>query len=89
MLGFDGPEDNLTPDEFDQLFGEYQLLRYAADPSLAQVRSVDTPTQTLRSLITTPSLTLTNFCQLLAGRGLFRCAGGTLKQFEFPRTISS
>ena len=37
MLGFDGPDDNLTPDEFDQLFEEYQLLRYAADPGLVHV----------------------------------------------------
>lgn len=89
MLGFDGPDDNLTSDEFDQLFEEYQLLRYAADPSLAQVRSVDTPTRTCRSMMTTPRLTVTNFSQLLACRGLFRCAGGTLKQFEFPETSPS
>ena len=49
MLGFDGPDDNLTPDEFDQLFEEYQLLRYAADPGLVHVRSVDTPTPACRS----------------------------------------
>jgi hypothetical protein len=43
MLGFDGPDDNLTPEEFDQLFEEYQLLQYAVDPELAQFRSVDSP----------------------------------------------
>jgi hypothetical protein len=89
MLGFDGPDDNLTPAEFDQLFEEYQLLLYASDPSLAQVRSVDAPTRTCRSMMTTPRLTLADFLQLLAGRGLFRCAGSTLKQFEFPGTSSS
>ncbi|MBZ5490681.1 MAG: hypothetical protein LAO76_07095 [Acidobacteriia bacterium] len=83
LLGFDGPEDNLTPDEFDRLFEEYQLLRYAADPSLAQVRNVATPTRTCRSMIT-PRLTLADFCHLLGGRGLFRCAGGALKQLDFP-----
>lgn len=34
MVGFDGPEDNLTIEEFNQLFSEYNLVRYAEQPSL-------------------------------------------------------
>lgn len=89
MLGFDGPDDDLTPEEFDQLFEEYQLLRYAADPGLAQVSSVEAPTRACRSWITTPSLTLADLRHLLAGRGLFRCSSGALKHFNFPRAGSA
>lgn len=34
MVGFDGPEDNLTVEEFNQLLSEYKLIRYAEQPSL-------------------------------------------------------
>jgi hypothetical protein len=37
MLSFDGPEDNLTRDEFSELLPEYDLLRYAEHPGLLQV----------------------------------------------------
>jgi hypothetical protein len=34
MVGFDGPEDNLTVEEFNQLLKEYKLVQYAEQPSL-------------------------------------------------------
>jgi hypothetical protein len=34
MVGFDGPEDNLTIEEFNQLAKDYQLVRFAEQPSL-------------------------------------------------------
>ena len=34
MVGFDGSEDNLTVEEFNQLLSEYKLIRYAEQPSL-------------------------------------------------------
>jgi len=34
MVGFDGPDDNLTLAEFNQLLEEYSLLKYAETPSL-------------------------------------------------------
>jgi hypothetical protein len=34
MVGFDGPDDNLTLAEFNQLLDEYGLLKYAETPSL-------------------------------------------------------
>ena len=34
MVGFDGTEDNLTVEEFNQLVSEYKLIRYAEQPSL-------------------------------------------------------
>lgn len=34
MLGFEGPDDCLTLDEFFQLVSEYSLLRYAEQPRL-------------------------------------------------------
>lgn len=34
MVGFDGPEDNLTVEEFNQLLSEYNLVRYAEQPGL-------------------------------------------------------
>lgn len=34
MVGFDGPEDNLTLEEFNQLLSEYKLIQYAEQPSL-------------------------------------------------------
>lgn len=36
LIGFDGPEDNLTVEEFEQLMAEYGLLRFAEQPSLAR-----------------------------------------------------
>src|SRR5262249_53340884 len=36
MFSFEGPEDNLSLDDFSQLLPEYNLLRYAEDPSLLQ-----------------------------------------------------
>lgn len=82
MLGFDGPDDNLTPREFDELFEEYQLLRYAADPGLAQAHSVGlTPQPRHRVTRTRPGLTLADFRRLISDHGLFRCRGGGLKQF--------
>jgi len=36
LIGFDGPEDNLTIEEFDQLMAEYGLLQFAEQPSLAR-----------------------------------------------------
>jgi hypothetical protein len=37
MLSFDGPEDNLTLDEFLELLPEYNLLRFAEEPGLLQL----------------------------------------------------
>lgn len=34
MVGFDGPEDNLTIEEFNQLAKDYQLVRFAEQPNL-------------------------------------------------------
>jgi hypothetical protein len=34
LIGFDGPEDNLTLEEFNQLLSEYRLIQYAEQPSL-------------------------------------------------------
>ncbi len=34
MICFEGPDDNLTPAEFEQLTEEYRLLTYLEDPSL-------------------------------------------------------
>jgi hypothetical protein len=36
MVGFDGPDDNLTLAEFNQLLDEYGLLKYAETPSLVR-----------------------------------------------------
>lgn len=36
LLGFDGPDDNLTVQDFCQLFSEYNLLQYAEQPALLQ-----------------------------------------------------
>lgn len=38
MLCFDGPDDNLTREEFSQLLPEYELLRYAEQPELLQAQ---------------------------------------------------
>ena len=51
MVGFDGPDDNLTLAEFNQLLEEYGLLKYAETPSLVaaqpegQEHPVHVPTQ--------------------------------------------
>ena len=34
LLSFDGADDNLTLEDFSQLFAEYDLLRYAQQPGL-------------------------------------------------------
>jgi hypothetical protein len=36
LLSFDGPDDNLTAQDFAQLFLEYNLLQYAERPALLQ-----------------------------------------------------
>jgi hypothetical protein len=36
LLSFDGPDDNLTAQDFAQLFSEYNLLQYAERPALLQ-----------------------------------------------------
>lgn len=37
MLSFEGPEDDLTVDDFLQLLPEYNLLQYAEQPTLLHV----------------------------------------------------
>jgi hypothetical protein len=37
LLSFEGAEDDLTIDEFSQLLPEYNLIRYAEQPSLLQI----------------------------------------------------
>lgn len=37
LLSFEGPEDDLTVDDFSQLLPEYDLLRYAEQPALLQI----------------------------------------------------
>jgi len=62
MIGFDGDEDNLTLEEFNQLLTEYNLVRYAEQPSLAQSDSpvVNVPTRESQTspmlVISLPSL---------------------------------
>jgi hypothetical protein len=36
LLSFDGPDDNLTAQDFAELFLEYNLLQYAERPALLQ-----------------------------------------------------
>ena len=38
LLSFEGPEDDLTVDDFSQLLPEYDLLRYAEQPALLHVQ---------------------------------------------------
>src|SRR5690348_2244360 len=37
LLSFEGPDDDLTVEDFSQLLPEYNLLRYAEQPALLQV----------------------------------------------------
>ena len=36
LVSFEGADDTLTPEDFDSLLGEYDLLDYAANPALIQ-----------------------------------------------------
>ena len=36
LLSFEGPDDDLTVEDFSQLLPEYNLLRYAEQPALLQ-----------------------------------------------------
>jgi hypothetical protein len=36
LLEFEGPDDHLTPDDFDRLIAEYNLLQYAEKPELLE-----------------------------------------------------
>lgn len=61
MIGFDGPEDNLTVEEFNRLFSEYNLVRYAEQPSLihsslAAAGETTPPTSVLKSQTDNPGL---------------------------------
>ncbi len=38
MIGFDGADDNLTLEEFNQLLVEYDLLKFTEQPSLVQAQ---------------------------------------------------
>lgn len=39
LLSFDGPDDHLTTTDFCQIFSEYNLLKYAEDPTLLHAQS--------------------------------------------------
>ncbi len=43
MLGFDGEDDNLTLEEFNDLVAEYDLLRFAEQPSRVQLEPPPPP----------------------------------------------
>lgn len=43
MVGFDGPEDNLTVEEFNQILKEYKLLRYVEQPNLIHSPASSSP----------------------------------------------
>lgn len=52
MIGFDGADDNLTVEEFDQLMAEYGLLVFAEQPSLAQaIPAASAPLQPVHALV--------------------------------------
>jgi hypothetical protein len=85
ILGFDGADDNLTVEQFDALYAEYGLLRYIADPGLVRVAAeCDAPmlqsVQRCRTRL--GRLSTMDLGRLIAGQGLFRCAGDRLTQFN-------
>jgi hypothetical protein len=79
MLGFDGPDDNLTVEEFEQLVSEYGLLRYAEKPSL-----LDKPLAAYHQSksFSVPAFTLEEFAHLLSGHALFRYPRSGFGQFD-------
>ena len=85
MLGFDEADDNLTVEEFDALYAEYNLLRYLVEPGLVRAvtekkTSLSPAVKPCRKLLT--SLSISDVGRLIAGQGLFRCAGDRLTQFN-------
>lgn len=82
MLGFDGPDDNLTVEEFEHLFSEYGLLRYAERPSLVQLHGKVPATCRQSNSFPVPNFTTDELAHLLSGRALFRYARSGFGQFE-------
>lgn len=85
MLGFDGADDNLTVEQFDALYAEYGLLRYIADPGLVRVVTEDNgplSPSAKRCRTRVGRLSIMDLGRLIAGQGLFRCAGDRLTQFN-------
>jgi hypothetical protein len=82
MVGFDGPDDNLTVEEFEQLVSEYGLLRYAERPSLMRVQSHILAASVQDQSLPMPNFTLEEMAHLLSGHALFRCANSRFGQFD-------
>jgi len=45
MIGFDGSDDNLTVDDFNQLLEDYELLKFAEQPNLIRLHAPVRPTE--------------------------------------------
>jgi hypothetical protein len=82
MLGFDGPDDNLTVEEFEQLVSEYGLLRYAERPSLLELPHRPLAAHHQGKSFQVPNFTLEEFAHLLSGHALFRYARSGFGQFD-------
>jgi hypothetical protein len=82
MLGFDGPEDNLTVQEFEQLVSEYHLLQYAERPSRLQLPNKPAAANRQSKSLPAPNFTLKEFAHLFSGHGLFRYAESGFGQFN-------
>ncbi len=82
MLGFDGPDDNLTIQEFEQLVSEYGLLRFAEKPSLLQLSKQPSASCRQSKSLPAPSFTLDEVAHLLSGHALFRYTRAGFGQFD-------
>ncbi len=82
MVGFDGPDDNLTVEEFEQLVAEYGLLRYAERPALLGLHGKPQADCWQSNSFPVPDFTLEELAHLLSGHALFRYARSGFGQFD-------
>jgi hypothetical protein len=73
LLGFDGPDDHLTIEEFEHLMVEYGLLLFAEQPDLAH--ATHSSLLTLEEAVAKPSVFTTRRCRTFHQRWQIGHAG--------------
>jgi hypothetical protein len=87
LIGFDGPEDNLTLEEFSELLSEYRLIQYVEQPSLIHSPVADTNSRPLTPVRkieqTTPALRF-----ILQTTGLPQVVAGQFPSTDLPLRVA-
>ena len=97
MVGFDGPDDHLTVEEFDRLMDEYGLLLFAEQPQYARSSTPSMPGTVRNSAVPAPArsaaneMARTRRCRVLPARSEARSyiRNGVAQTQQFHRSGSA